>query len=246
MRLFPSGLPSLPLKVDEFGHLEKVGKVIPAQTAKKGMPGHFVAHPSPPRPHKAYETQPSLPRIDVSQEVATEAIRAIADICSVTVDELREICGNGPDFIDSLGLDSLLSLEVIDTMTKLGVNIPRTATGSYFQEDFQCFLGSFILEYIDAADVTPALQRKPTFQDSTEEHVCQALVQLLSELLSIPREEIDINDRLHRLGIDSLVAVDIRRWIFQTTSAEISLFDLLGNHSAKTLSSLVASKCQHL
>ncbi len=243
MRLFPSELPSLPLKVDEFGHLEKVGKVIPAQTAKKGMPGHFVAHPSP---HKAYETLPSFPRFDVSQEVATEAIMAIADICTVTVDELREICSSGPDFIDSLGLDSLLSLEVIDTMTKLGVNIPRTATGSYFQEDFQGFLGSFILEYIDAEDVTPALQRKPTLQDSTEEHVCQALVQLLSELLSIPREEIDINDRLHRLGIDSLVAVDIRRWIYQTTSAEILLFDLLGNHSAKTLSSLVASRCQHL
>lgn len=49
----------------------------------------------------------------------------------MTVDDLREICGNDPDFIDSLGLDSFLSIKVISTITKLGVEVPKSATGSY-------------------------------------------------------------------------------------------------------------------
>lgn len=71
----------------------------------------------------------------------------------MTVDELRELCGSDPDFIDSLGLDSLLSIEVIATVTDLGVEVPRSATGSYLvQEVFESFLGSFILEYIGVVD----------------------------------------------------------------------------------------------
>lgn len=69
------------------------------------------------------------------------------------MNELQEICSSDPDFIDSLGLDSLLSLEVIATITELGVEVPRSATGSYLvQEIFESFLESFILEYIRVVD----------------------------------------------------------------------------------------------
>ena len=45
--------------------------------------------------------------------------------------------------------DSLLSIEVIATITKLGVEVLRSATGSYLlQEIFESFLETFILEYI--------------------------------------------------------------------------------------------------
>ena len=71
----------------------------------------------------------------------------------MTVDEFRDICGSDPDFIDSLGLDSLLSIQVIATMTNLGIGVPRSATGSYLvQEIFESFLESFIIEYIGVVD----------------------------------------------------------------------------------------------
>ena len=82
-----------------------------------------------------------------------KAIRSIADNCGMTVHELREICGSDPDFIDSLGLDSLLSMVIVATITELGVEVPRSATGSYLEREiFKSFLESFILEYIDVMD----------------------------------------------------------------------------------------------
>ena len=148
VRLFPSELPSLPLKVNESGHVEKFAgpkSHLPVPIAKKENMAHLVTHPSP---YRAFDSLPSFPRIDIPQERATKAFTAIADVCGMTVDELRGICSTGgPDFIDSLGLDSLSSLELIFTLTDIGVEIPRSATGGYLvQEVFEGFLGSFILQ----------------------------------------------------------------------------------------------------
>lgn len=153
VRLFPSELASLPLRADEFGHFAKSansGSVLSLRTTNDRILANRATHPSP---YRNLESLPSFPKINVSQETALEAIKAIADICGVTVDELREICGSDPDFIDSLGLDSLLSIEVIATITNLGIEVPRSATGSYLvQEIFESFLESFILEYIGLVD----------------------------------------------------------------------------------------------
>ena len=152
VRLFPSELPSLPFKVDESGHLQKASSnrasVLPAQTTlTHGSSQYLVTHPSP---YRAIASLPSFPRVDIPQDVAVRAINDIAEICGLTVQELREICSRDPDFIDSLGLDSLLSIVIIDSLTKLGVEVPRSATGSYLvQEVFELFLGSFIVDYID-------------------------------------------------------------------------------------------------
>lgn len=153
VRLFPSELPTLPLRADEFGQFAKDAnpeRVLTVRTTNDGVLASRATHPSP---YRTLEFLPSFPRINVSQEIAIEAIKAIADICGLTVDELREICGSDPDFIDSLGLDSLLSIEVIATITNLGIEVPRSATGSYLvQEIFESFLESFILEYIGIVD----------------------------------------------------------------------------------------------
>ena len=92
-----------------------------------------MAHPNP---YRAFGSLPPFSRIDVSQETAIKAIRSIADNCGMIVYELREICGNDPNFIDSLGLDSLLSMVIVATMTELGVEVPRSATGSYLEREY--------------------------------------------------------------------------------------------------------------
>lgn len=115
LRLFPSELPNFLPKINECGHIGKDGKlksVLLVQPVENEIPEHFVIHPSP---HRAFESLPSFTRTDVSQEIAVRAIKAIAEICGLTVDELREICGSGPVFIDSLDLDLLLSIEIINT-----------------------------------------------------------------------------------------------------------------------------------
>ena len=152
MRLFPSELPSLPLKVDESGHIEKFAvpkSDLSVPVVKQENMAHLVTHPSP---YREFESLPCFPRIEIPQDLAKKAIEAIADVCGVTVDELRGICRtSGPDFIDSLGLDSLSSLELIFTLTDIGVEIPRSATGGYLvQEVFEGFLGSFILQLTES------------------------------------------------------------------------------------------------
>ena len=153
VRLFPSELPSLPLRADEFGRFAKVANpasVLSPRTTNDRILANRATHPSP---YRSLESLPSFPRINVSQDIAIEAIKAIAEICGVTVDELREICAGDPDFIDSLGLDSLLSIEITGTITDLGIEVPRSVKGSYLvQEIFESFLESFILEYIGVVD----------------------------------------------------------------------------------------------
>lgn len=159
VRLFPSELPSLPLKVDESGHVEKFAgpkSNLTVPIAQKENMAHMVTHPSP---YRAFESLPSFPRIDIPQELATKAIEAIADVCGMTVDELQGICSTGgPDFIDSLALDSLSSIELIFTLTDIGVEIPKSATGGYLvQEVFEVFLESFILQLTKSGHKVDAL-----------------------------------------------------------------------------------------
>lgn len=71
----------------------------------------------------------------------------------MTVEELREICDNNDNFIDSLRLDLLLRLEVIHTVTRLEFEVPGSATGSYLaHEVFGSFLKSLILECVGVVD----------------------------------------------------------------------------------------------
>ena len=112
---------------------------------------HLVTHPSP---YRVLESLPSFPKIEVSQDLATKALIVIAETCGMTVEALQGICDDDvPDSIDSLGLDSLLSIQTIRNLRSLGVEIPSLATGSYLVQDvFEGFLESFIVECIATID----------------------------------------------------------------------------------------------
>ena len=138
--------------MDDFGHVQKYARPesdLSVPIARKENMAHLVTHPSP---YRAFESLPHFPRIDIPQELATKAIQAIADVCGVTVDDLREIYStSGTDFIDSLALDSLLSLDLIATLTDIGVEVPRSAGGPYLvQEVFEGFLGSLISQLTES------------------------------------------------------------------------------------------------
>lgn len=45
---------------------------------------------------------------------------------------------------------------------------------------------------------------------------------------------------MHKYGIDSLMAVDLRTWIGKKMKADVSLFDVLNAESIRELSSKVA------
>ncbi|KAI0376249.1 beta-ketoacyl synthase domain-containing protein [Hypomontagnella monticulosa] len=59
----------------------------------------------------------------------------------------------------------------------------------------------------------------------------EALTERLQTLLRLPAEAISPCQSISELGVDSLVAVEIRGWIFKTVGTDVSVIKLLGNTS---------------
>lgn len=57
--------------------------------------------------------------------------------------------------------------------------------------------------------------------------ITDAIVQKVAKSLQTSPSEIDTTRPLHSYGVDSLVAVEIRNWLFREAKAEVSVFDVL-------------------
>ena len=139
--LFPSKYPSLPSVADESGCVTKAIGSSSESTRNYQVNNGQVSAPD--------GDSLCLSKVDISEEAATQAIISIADVFAVSVTELREICTSSSG-IESLGLDSLICLIIIYELINLGVIMPSSVSGSFFeQEILKCFLESFIMEYGD-------------------------------------------------------------------------------------------------
>ncbi|KAI3391564.1 hypothetical protein diail_7142, partial [Diaporthe ilicicola] len=57
----------------------------------------------------------------------------------------------------------------------------------------------------------------------------------LESLLQIPAGSVDVIARLSELGLDSLLAVEIRSWLLKEASVEVPLFGILGHESVSSI-----------
>ena len=74
------------------------------------------------------------------------------------------------------------------------------------------------------------------------EIISKALVQKLSKVLSVSEEDIDVNKPMHVVGVESLVAIEVRSWFAKDVGAEVKIFEILGNGSIFDLSLKVAKE----
>lgn len=74
-----------------------------------------------------------------------------------------------------------------------------------------------------------SLLSQATSFEAAAEIVSIALVQKLSKSLMVDVEDIEASRPLSRYGVDSLLAVEIRSWLFTELQADISVFQLLSN-----------------
>ncbi len=72
--------------------------------------------------------------------------------------------------------------------------------------------------------------------------VSTALVQKLAKSLMVSAEDIEVSRPISRYGVDSLLAVEIRSWLFTEVQADISIFDLLSNQPISALVRMIAVK----
>lgn len=72
----------------------------------------------------------------------------------------------------------------------------------------------------------------------------EALSLKLSKVLGLPVERIDPSRPMGSYGVDSLVAVELRNWLAREVSAEVAIFEILGEPSIASLAVAVARRSQ--
>ena len=65
-------------------------------------------------------------------------------------------------------------------------------------------------------------------------------------MFMIPEAEIDASLPTSEYGVDSLVAVELRNWLFAKAAAEMSIFDMLQSKSLNALAEKVATKSAYV
>ncbi|KAL2069774.1 hypothetical protein VTL71DRAFT_14453 [Oculimacula yallundae] len=79
-----------------------------------------------------------------------------------------------------------------------------------------------------------------SLQEATD-LVCRALVRKLAKAMMMDVENLDPELPANSYGVDSLVAVEIRAWVFKEAKSEVSVFDILSNAPLSSLSSKIVA-----
>ncbi|KAJ3957697.1 hypothetical protein N0V92_005716 [Colletotrichum tropicale] len=74
--------------------------------------------------------------------------------------------------------------------------------------------------------------------------VCGALMRKLAKAMLIEIEDLDSSRPANAYGVDSLVAVEVRAWVFKDVKSDVSVFDILSNAPVSQLAENIAAKSQ--
>ena len=70
----------------------------------------------------------------------------------------------------------------------------------------------------------------------------EALVKKLAKTLFVAEEDVDASRPMSAMGIDSLVAIEIRHWFASELKSDVPVFVILGNESVREVAGYVAEK----
>jgi aryl carrier-like protein len=76
--------------------------------------------------------------------------------------------------------------------------------------------------------------------------VCDAIIGKMAKMLGVPAESIDSSQSMAAYGLDSLVAVELRNWLFREAKADVAVFEVLGKGSLMGLAREIALKSKIL
>ncbi|UKZ52811.1 hypothetical protein TrVGV298_006598 [Trichoderma virens] len=68
----------------------------------------------------------------------------------------------------------------------------------------------------------------------------------LAKAMMMDEADLDSGCPANAYGVDSLVAIEIRAWVFKTVKSDISVFDILSNAPLATLAGLIAAKSSYV
>ncbi|KAI1079615.1 ketoacyl-synt-domain-containing protein [Whalleya microplaca] len=97
----------------------------------------------------------------------------------------------------------------------------------------------------DEADSEATMRRllaKVTDIDKATSVISEGLRTMLSKSMNMYVEDVDESRPPSAYGVDSLVAVGVRTWVFRQCNADVSVFEVLGDSSIKQLSAVIAQR----
>lgn len=80
-----------------------------------------------------------------------------------------------------------------------------------------------------------ALLRAASTADERLSILTEAFIDKIATILSVDKENVQPSRGLADYGLDSIVAIEIRKWFFKSVGVELALFDVLGSSSIKAL-----------
>ena len=86
-----------------------------------------------------------------------------------------------------------------------------------------------------------ALKSATSITDAAQK-VCACIIDKMSALLMISKDEILASKAMSEYGIDSLVAVEMRNWLFREMDATVSILELMANNALSKLSTDIVGK----
>ncbi|TLD09599.1 hypothetical protein PspLS_11722 [Pyricularia sp. CBS 133598] len=96
----------------------------------------------------------------------------------------------------------------------------------------------------DDIDRLAAIKAAPDLEAATE-IVTAGLVQKLAKSLSVSADDMDVGKPAYVVGVDSLIAVEVRYWFMKQLHVEVPVFEILKNRSITELCEHVATKVLH-
>ncbi|KAL0944620.1 polyketide synthase [Colletotrichum truncatum] len=91
-----------------------------------------------------------------------------------------------------------------------------------------------------------ALTKATENLEDAAEIILQGLIQKLASSLSVPEENLDVRKPAYVLGVDSLIAVEVRYWFMKNLSTEVAVFNILKDQSLTQLCQSVAAQVLQL
>ncbi|KAI0156515.1 polyketide synthase PksD [Xylariaceae sp. FL1272] len=86
--------------------------------------------------------------------------------------------------------------------------------------------------------------RRAKTQNERMNLVCVSLASRLARSLAIKQEDIDPGKPLHAYGVDSLVAVELRNWIFENYAADVAVGELVSGRTVEGVGELIEKSSQ--
>ncbi|KAI1380906.1 ketoacyl-synt-domain-containing protein [Hypoxylon crocopeplum] len=165
---------------------------------------------------------------------------------------IKNFGGQSISETEVLGLLAVATSGKCATQCLTGLKLVPSNTGAlpYYAEDPRfARLKAAAMAEIRAAgsDVGQAVSYRNAFRaaasnDEAREVAVQGVLQKLSEVLSVARDDVDAQRSMASYGLDSLTAIEVRNWITRELGATLEILELLTSANVTDLAELIVSR----